>query len=91
YENARFDARVSYNHKSEYVESIGYNMYPIYRDGYGQLDVSIGLRLADNLKLSLKGINMTDEATTGYTMDPSFPTMYELSGRRVSLGLRADF
>ncbi len=91
YENDRFDARVSYNHKSEYVESIGYNMYPIYRDGYGQLDISIGLRLADNLKLSLKGINMTDEATTGYTMDPSFPTMYELSGRRISLGLRADF
>lgn len=91
YENERFDARLSYNHKSEYVESIGYNMYPIYRDGYGQLDVSIGVRLSDNVKLSLKGINMTDEATTGYTMDPSFPTMYELSGRRISLGLRADF
>ncbi len=91
YENPRFDARVSYNHKSEYVESIGYNMYPIYRDAYGQLDVSIGVRLADNLKLSLKGINLTDEATTGYTMDPAFPTMYELSGRRISLGLRADF
>lgn len=91
YENARFDARLSYNHKSEYVESIGYNMYPIYRDGYGQLDVSLGFRIADNIKLSLKGINMTNEATTGYTMDPSFPTMYELSGRRISLGLRADF
>lgn len=91
YDNPHFDARVSYNHKSEYVESIGYNMYPIYRDAYGQLDVSIGVRLADNLKLSLKGINLTDEATTGYTMDPSFPTMYELSGRRISLGLRADF
>ncbi|KLJ00292.1 TonB-dependent receptor [Luteimonas sp. FCS-9] len=91
YENDRFDARLAYNHKDEYVESIGYNMYPIYRDAYGQLDVSIGWRLNDHLKLSLKGINLTDEATTGYTMDPSFPTMYELSGKRISLGLRADF
>ncbi|CAN7411424.1 TonB-dependent receptor [Pseudoxanthomonas sp. LjRoot143] len=91
YENARFDARVSYNHKDEYVESIGYNMYPIWRDAYGQLDVSIGYRISDHLKLSLKGINLTDEETSGYTMDPSFPTMYEKSGRRVSLGLRADF
>jgi iron complex outermembrane receptor protein len=91
YENARFDARVSYNHKDEYVESIGYNMYPIWRDAYGQLDVSIGYRISDHLKLSLKGINMTDEETSGYTMDPSFPTMYEKSGRRISLGLRADF
>ncbi|MEJ1097048.1 MULTISPECIES: TonB-dependent receptor [unclassified Pseudoxanthomonas] len=91
YENDRFDARVSYNHKDEYVESIGYNMYPIWRDAYGQLDVSIGYRLTDNIKISLKGINLTDEETSGYTMDPSFPTMYERSGRRISLGIRADF
>ena len=49
------------------------------------------IRIADNVKLSLKGINVTNEATTGYTMDPSFPTMYELSGRRYSLGVRVDF
>ena len=55
------------------------------------MDISIGYRLTDNIKISLKGINMTDEATSGYTMDPSFPTMYELSGRRISLGIRADF
>ncbi|MBU8978020.1 TonB-dependent receptor [Lysobacter sp. MMG2] len=91
YDNNRFDARVSYNHKGEYVESIGYDMYPIWRDAYGQVDFSIGYRITDNIKLSLKGINMTDEETSGYTMDPSFPTMYELSGRRISLGIRADF
>ncbi|HYM85955.1 MAG TPA: TonB-dependent receptor, partial [Pseudoxanthomonas sp.] len=91
FENDRFDARLSYNHKGEYVESIGYNLYPIWRDAYGQLDISIGYRLTDNIKLSLKGINMTDEETSGYTMDPSFPTMYESSGRRISLGIRADF
>ncbi|WP_448135450.1 TonB-dependent receptor [Stenotrophomonas rhizophila] len=91
YENSRFDARVSYNHKDEYVESIGYDIYPIWRDAYGQLDVSIGYRITDTLKVSLKGINLTNEITSGYTMDPSFPTMYEASGRRISLGLRADF
>lgn len=91
YDNDRFDARVSYNHKGEYVESIGYNMYPIWRDAYGQIDAAIGYRISDNLKLSLKGINLADEETTGYTMDPSFPTMYERSGRRISLDIRADF
>ena len=91
YENERFDARLSYNQKSEYVESIGYNMYPIWRDAYGQFDISIGYRITDNIKVSLKGINLTDEVTSGYTMDPSFPTMYEKSGRRISLGIRADF
>ena len=91
YEHSRFDARLSYNHKGDYVESIGYDMYPIWRDAYGQLDMSIGYRITDNIKLSLKGINLTNEITSGYTMDPSFPTMYEASGRRISLGLRADF
>jgi iron complex outermembrane recepter protein len=91
YENERFEARVSYNHKDEYVESIGYNMYPIYRDAYAQVDLSVGYRLAENIELSLEGINLTDEETGGYTMDPSFPTMYEKSGRRVSLGIRAEF
>ncbi|WP_396594129.1 TonB-dependent receptor [Brevundimonas sp. R86498] len=91
YENDRFQARASYNYKDKYVEGIGYEMYPIWRDGYGQTDVSLSYNLNDSVQLSLEGINVTDEVTTGYTMDPSFPTTYELSGRRVSFGLRASF
>lgn len=91
YENDRFQARASYNFKDKYVESIGYEMYPVWRDGYGQTDISISYNLNDSIQLSVEGINITDEATTGYTMDPSFPTMYELSGRRVAFGLRASF
>lgn len=91
YENARFQARVSYNYKDKYVEGIGYEMYPIWRDGYGQTDMSVSYNLNDRFQLSLEAINITDEATTGYTMDPSFPTMYELSGRRAALGLRMNF
>jgi len=91
YENDRFQARVSYNYKDKYVEGIGYEMYPIWRSGYGQTDMSVSYNLNDNVQLSLEGINITDEATKGYTMDPSFPTMNEKSGRRFSLGLRVNF
>lgn len=91
YENQSFDARLAYNYKDDYVETVGRNMYPVYREGYGQLDFALGYRLTENVKLTLKGINMTDEATRGYTIDPRFPTMNEYSGRRISLGLRAAF
>ncbi len=91
YENAKFQARASYNYKDKYVERIGYEMYPIWREGYGQVDLSASYRVTDALQISLEGINVTDEATKGYTMDPSFPTMRELSGRRISLGLRMEF
>lgn len=91
YEKGPFEARVSYNYKDEYVETIERNMYPVYRDGYGQTDFAASYRVTDNFQVELQGINLTDEATTGYTMDPSFPTMYEFSGRRISLGVRAEF
>lgn len=91
YENNSFDARVSYNYKDAYVERIERDMYPVYRDEYGQYDLSIGYQVSDDVKVTLKGINITDEATTGYTMDPKFPTMYEMSGRRLTLGVRANF
>lgn len=91
YENDRFDTRLSYNYKDKYVEYIHLNMYPVYRDSYGQFDLAIGYQLLDNVKLSLKGINITDEETKGYTLLPAFPVMQEFSGRRISLGIRADF
>ncbi|HEY0923877.1 TonB-dependent receptor [Rheinheimera pacifica] len=91
YENGRFDTRISYNYKDKYVEYIHLNMYPVYRDAYGQVDIAIGYNLTDNIKLSLKGINITDEEATGYTLSPLFPVMNEFSGRRISLGIRADF
>ena len=91
YENAKFQARASYNYKDAYVESIGYEMYPITREGYGQVDLSASYNVTENLQINLEGINVTDEATKGYTMDPSFPTMYEKSGRRINFGLRMEF
>jgi len=91
YENDKFQARVSYNYKGKYVEGIGYEMYPIWRSGYGQTDISVSYNVNERIQLSLEGINVTDEVTKGYTMDPSFPTMYEKSGRRFSLGLRMNF
>ncbi|MCW8127592.1 TonB-dependent receptor [Microbulbifer halophilus] len=91
YENDIFDARVSYNYKDKYVERIERDMYPVYRDAYGQVDMSLGYRITDNIKMTLEGINVTDEETTGYTVHPDFPTMYEFSGRRMALGVRATF
>lgn len=91
YENDRFDARLSYNYKDKYVEYIHLNLYPVYRDAYGQLDASIGLRLNDTWKVNLEAINVLDEETSGYTIDKSFPTQYEFSGRRIGFGIRADF
>ena len=56
-----------------------------------EVEVVFPDNLTDRFQLSLEGINITDEETKGYTMHPSFPTMYELSGRRFTLGLRMEW
>ena len=91
YDDGPLQVRVSYNRKGAYVERIERNMYPVYRDAYGQFDFSASYQMTPSLRVELQAINFTDEPTTGYTIDPSFPTTYEFSGSRVSLGVRAQF
>ena len=91
YERGPVSLRVSYNRKGAYVERIERNMYPVYRDAYGQFDASASYQLTPNFRVELQGINIGNAKTTGYTMDPSFPTTYEFSGSRISLGVRAQF
>ena len=83
--------RASYNRKGAYVERIERNMYPVYRDAYGQFDVAASYQVTRNFRVELQGINVGNAKTTGYTMDPSFPTTYEASGSRISLGVRGQF
>jgi TonB-dependent receptor len=91
YDKGPFSVRVSYNRKGAYVERIERNMYPVYRDAYGQFDVAASYQVTRNIRVELQGINVGNAKTTGYTMDPSFPTTYEFSGSRISLGIRAQF
>ncbi|MCW4463856.1 TonB-dependent receptor [Sphingomonas sp. BT-65] len=91
YDKGPLSLRVSYNRKGAYVERIERNMYPVYRDAYGQFDIAASYQVTRNFRVELQGINVGNAKTTGYTMDPSFPTMYEFSGSRISLGVRAQF
>lgn len=91
YDKGPISLRVSYNRKGAYVERIERNMYPVYRDAYGQFDFAASYQLMRNFRVELQGINVGNAKTTGYTMDPSFPTTYEFSGSRITLGIRAQF
>lgn len=90
YDKGPLSLRVSYNRKGVYVERIERNMYPVYRDAYGQFDVAASYQVTPNFRIELQGINVGNEKTSGYTMDPSFPATYEFSGSRISLGIRAQ-
>lgn len=90
YDKGPISLRVSYNRKGKYVERIERNMYPGYRDAYGQFDIAASYQVTPNVRLELQGINVGNAKTSGYTMDPAFPTTYEFSGSRISFGIRAQ-
>lgn len=79
------DLLLSYNYRGHYLEYMGYDMYPVYRDSYGQLDIAATFRLNDAVRLSIKGINMNNSIESSYNLTPFFPNKYQTAGRRMSI------
>jgi TonB-dependent receptor len=90
YENDKFDARIAYNYRTESL--LNSNGIGKFRDDYGQADFAAGYYVTDKLKLTLKVINLFDEASRSYTShNSSYLNESSFYGRRISFGLRAVF
>lgn len=76
YEKYDFYARLAWNWRSEYLVAVGPNGWngstndinwqlPIYNDDYGQLDLSMGYNITDNVSVNFEATNLTKEETVG--------------------------
>lgn len=76
YEKYGFYARLAWNWRSEYLVSTNANGWrgssnginwqlPIYNDDYGQLDLSLGYNITDNVSVNFEASNITKEETVG--------------------------
>lgn len=74
YEKYDFYARLAWNWRSEYLVAVGPNGWndagagwrlPIYNDDYGQLDLSMGYNITDNMSVNFEAANITKEETVG--------------------------
>jgi iron complex outermembrane recepter protein len=90
YEKIGFDLRFAYNYKGKSVFGVNQGAIVYTTDDYGQLDISAGYQINDNIKVTLKGINVTEEDEYRYSDYGSIQLPYRLvdNGRRVSLGVR---
>jgi iron complex outermembrane recepter protein len=90
YEKYGFDARLAYNYRSETLLSstgIGKDKAPL-----GQLDFSAGYQITDNIKATLKVINLNDEIYYSYVGgNEDYLNEMSVYGRRISFGIRAKF
>ena len=89
YDGGRFDARVSYTYRGEYLLTPATGLEPMqlfYPRRY--LSASINYRLPNNLRLRLAGANLTDEADVRHHQ--GLIRQYIDYGRRISLSIRGN-
>lgn len=91
YEKHGFSARVSYQWRSDWLDTLGGMGSGEYRKGYENLDVSLRYAVTDNLTLFADLANLTDEIYLAYSGSTAFPTEVEQIGSRYLFGLRANF
>lgn len=90
YDKDGFDARISYNYRSEYT---GINSWIPSNVNLNAaettVDASIGYQVTENLRLTLQGQNLTNEASVSYwDNDYSKPAKNVEWGRRVLVGFQ---
>jgi TonB-dependent receptor len=91
YEKYGFSARVSYQWRSDWLDTLGGMGSGEYRKGYENLDVSLRYALNENLTLFADLANLTDEIYVAYAGSLATPTEVEQIGSRYLFGLRFDF
>jgi TonB-dependent receptor len=93
YENDRFQARIAYNWRDEFLNETnrgGFNN-PRYIEAYSQIDLNLSYSVTDALTVSLEGINITGEDSRSHGRNKAMMwDMYDL-GARYQIGARYTF
>lgn len=93
YEDAKWSIRAAYNWRDEFLsaktDGAGYN--PNYTEAYGQLDLSVGYNLTDNLTFQFEAINLTDGIQRIHGRTKTEVLYVTQTGPRYMLGARYKF
>ncbi len=93
YEAYGLSARLSWQYRSEWIDSIGDGdvLGDAYWDAVGRLDFSLRYAFNDNVEMYLDANNLLNAPGIRYQGDRQRTTEYERFGRRYMIGLRLNF
>ena len=99
FENERFQARISYTWRSEYLRNPAFAGNRTYtQDDFGTLDFHVSYDINDAFSIYVEGVNMTDELekvflSSGFFVgtDESLPIELNDFGKTFNVGVRATF
>lgn len=94
YEKFGISARLAYNWRDEFLaaanDGSGFNN-PVFVEEYGQLDLSLGYDITDNLSVSLDAINLNEERTRTFTRAKENLLFLRENAARYFVGVRYKF
>lgn len=93
YENGPFQARIAYNWRDEFVQSLTQSQGdgPTIVEDYTQWDMSASYDVLPDVTLFFEGINLTEEFVHKRGRYANHLLLVEDSGRRFMVGVRASF
>jgi len=91
YEKYGFSARLSYQWRSDWEDTLGGLGAGETRKGYENLDVSLRYAINENLTVFADLANLTDEYYVAYTGRPDLPSEVEQIGERYLFGIRVNY
>lgn len=93
YETSRFNARLAWTDRSDFVQEFNYAdpRLDTYWEGRSQLDFTADLDVTETVNVYLEAKNLTDSEGVRYAGDRSRPTERERFGRLLFVGARLKF
>ncbi len=91
YEKGGLSARVSYQWRSDYLDTLGGFGAGEFRQGYENLDVTVRYALNENITLFADLANLTNETYVAYEGTSATPAEVEQIGSRYLFGIRFNF
>ncbi|MBB4860930.1 TonB-dependent receptor [Novosphingobium chloroacetimidivorans] len=91
YEKYGISARVSYQYRSDWLDTLGGFGSGEFRKGYENLDVSLRYALTENFTLFADAANLTNEKYIAYQGTEAMPTEVEQIGSRYLFGVRFSY
>ncbi|WP_298196423.1 TonB-dependent receptor [Novosphingobium sp.] len=90
FEKWGFGARLAYNYRSRYFDSVGPGATAVYFAPFRSVDGSLRYEFG-RFTVSLDAANLTNSVQRKYTESPEATSLYALQGRRFTLGFNAKF
>ncbi|HSD17414.1 MAG TPA: TonB-dependent receptor [Thermomonas sp.] len=93
YDKDAWQVRAAYNWRDEFLSGVfdGVGPNPNYVEAFGQLDLSIGYKINENLTIQFEGINVTDETARVHGRNQNNALYVTQNGPRYMLGARYKF